>query len=270
MFVFPQPLFWSHVRSSGQKLVENDSRYGKVYHSASAADELNLLKEENGYMWQTHPRTKGSAGYPDAVKTWDHFKSDRFIGGSYQSLPVDQSQKRLCEERCFGLLDEMNNWNGPKYMLAEGDTYMKYPDDETYPELLVNYVKLNRVPKFTESWDPLLKAVRGGDYFVSSGEVLFRDWSVEGSGDKRTYTADLEWTFPLEFVELVWGDGQKVDRQVISATKLAPFGNQKFKIPFDAAGKKWVRFAAWDSAGNGAFTQPVMLQSAPTRAETNQ
>lgn len=85
------------------------------------------------------------------------------MGGSYQSLPVDQSQKRLCEERCFGLLDDMNNWNGPKYMIAEGDTYMKYPDDETYPELMVNYVKLDRVPKFTESWDPLLKAVRSGE-----------------------------------------------------------------------------------------------------------
>ena len=260
MFVFPQPLYWSHVRTGDQKFVENNGTYGKVYHSGSASDELNLLKEENGYMWQTHPRTKGSAGYPDAVRTWDHFKSDRFVGGSYQSLPVDQSQKRLCEERCFGLLDDMNNWNGPKYMIAEGDTYMKYPDDETYPELVVNYVKLDRVPKFTESWDPLLKAVRGGDYFVSSGEVLFRNWGIEGSGAKRTYTADLEWTFPLDFVELVWGDGQKTDRQIIPATKLAPFGNQKFKIPFDSTGKKWVRFAAWDSAGNGAFTQPVMLQ----------
>ena len=29
----------------------------------------------------------------------------------------------------------MNNWAGPKYMIAEGDTYMKYPDDETYPQL---------------------------------------------------------------------------------------------------------------------------------------
>ena len=260
MFVFPQPLFWSHVRTDGQQFQENDGKYGKVYHSGSAADELNLLKQQDGYMWQTHPRTKGSAGYPDAIRTWDHFNSDRFIGGSYQSLPVDQSEKRLCEQRCFGLLDDMNNWNGPKYMIAEGDTYMKYPDDETYPELLVNYVKLDRVPKFTESWSPLLKAVRAGDYFVSSGEVLFRDWGIEGSGPKRTYTADLEWTFPLDFVELVWGDGTTTNRQIISTTKLAPFGSQKFKIPFDATGKKWIRFAAWDSAGNGAFTQPVNLQ----------
>jgi len=62
------------------------------------------------------------------------------------------------------------------------------------------------------------------------------------------------------FVELVWGDGKKTERQVIPATQLAPLTNQTFKIPFDATGKKWVRFAAWDSAGNGAFTQPVMLE----------
>jgi hypothetical protein len=29
-------------------------------------------------------------------------------------------------------------------MLAEGDTYMKWPDDDTYPKLAVNYVKLDR------------------------------------------------------------------------------------------------------------------------------
>jgi hypothetical protein len=73
----------------------------------------------------------------------------------------------------------------------------------------------------------------------------------------------VEWTYPLEFVELVWGDGDKVERQEISATDLAPFGNHRFRIPFDATGKKWVRFAVWDSAGNGAFTQPVFTEPRP-------
>ena len=132
-------------------------------------------------MWQTHPRTKGSTGYPDAVRDKDFFQSDRFLGGSFQSLPVDLSEKRLCEERCFGLLDDMNNWAGPKYMLAEGDTYMKYPDDETFPQLMVNYVKLDRVPKFKDGWTPVVDALRAGDYFVTSGEVLFRNWRIEGA-----------------------------------------------------------------------------------------
>jgi len=37
-------------------------------------------------------------------------------------------------------------------------------------------------------------------------------------------------------------------------------GSHHFRIPFDATGKKWVRFAAWDSAGNGALAQPLHLR----------
>ncbi len=58
----------------------------------------------------------------------------------------------------------------------------------------------------------------------------------------------------------MWSDGKTVDRQIIDMTDMAPFSSHKFRIPFDAAGKKWVRFAVWDSAGNGAFTQPVHLK----------
>ena len=56
----------------------------------------------------------------------------------------------------------------------------------------------------------------------------------------------------------------KTERQVISATDLAPHGHRRFEIPFDATGKKWVRFAAWDTAGNGAMVQPIKLTAAPT------
>ncbi|MCU1263668.1 MAG: hypothetical protein JWO80_6553 [Bryobacterales bacterium] len=265
MFVFPKPLFFTHVKApakgpEGQPFEENLSPYGKVYHTTTAPTELNLLKQENGLVWQTHPRTKGSAGYPDAVREKDFFRSDRFLGGSFQSLPVDLSQKRLCEVRCLGLLDDMNNWTGPKYMVAEGDTYMKYPDDETFPQLVVNYVKLSQVPTFDDGWTPVLAAMRAGDYFVTSGEVLLRNSGIEGSGSKRTFNAEAEWTFPPEFAELVWSDGDKVDRQVIGLSDKAPFSAQKFRVPFDATGKKWVRFAVWDSAGNGAFTQPIHLK----------
>jgi len=41
------------------------------------------------------------------------------------------------------------------------------------------------------------------------------------------------------------------------ATDKPAFGKFKFDIPVEAEGKTWVRFAAWDSAGNGAITQPV-------------
>ena len=265
MFAFPQPVFFTHLKGkegtpAEQPFTETLAPYGKVYHTSTAGTELDLLQQENGLVWQTHPRTKGSSGYPDATRERDFFRSDRFLGGSFQSLPVDQSEQRLCEKRCLGLLDDMNNWGAPKYMLAEGDTYMKYPDDETFPQLMVNYVKLDRVPKFDQGWTPVLQSLRAGDYFVSSGEVLFRNWGVQASGAKKTYTAEVEWTFPPEFAELVWGDGTKVERQIIPLKNQSPFTSHKFSVPFDPAGKKWVRFAVWDSAGNGAFTQPVHLQ----------
>jgi hypothetical protein len=46
-------------------------------------------------------------------------------------------------------------------------------------------------------------------------------------------------------------------------TDLPPFGKKHFQIPFNAAGRKVVRFAAWEVATNGAFVQPIRLTSAP-------
>lgn len=261
MFLFPKPVYYTHAKPKEPlPFLEQKAPYGPVYHTTTAAQELDLLKKENALAWQTHPRTKGSTGYPDAIREEAFFRSDRFLGGSFQSLPVDLSEPRICQQRCFGLLDDMNNWGAPKYMLAEGDTYMKYPDDETYPQLMVNYVKLDRVPRYKDGWQPVVDALRAGNYFVTTGEVLLKNTNLEGSGSKRTYTAEAEWTFPPEFAELVTSDGDKVTREVISLTNLPPATTHKLKIPFDATGKKWVRFAVWDSAGNGAFTQPVHLQ----------
>ena len=243
-----------------QPYSEDIAPYGKVYHTSSPETEMRMLNDEHALMWQTHPRTKSSDGYPDAVKDKPHFLSDRFAGASFQSLPVDQSQKRLCEVRCLDLLDDMNNWDGPKYLIAEGDTYTKSPEDETYPQLDVNYVKLDRLPKFSDGWMPVLDALRAGNFFVTSGEVLLHDYSIQGTGAKRTFVIDVDWTWPAEFVELVWGDGKTTGREISSATSLAPFSTHRYRLPFDATGKKWIRFAAWDSAGNGAFTQPVHLQ----------
>lgn len=255
--VFPRPVYWTLVRNEGQSFVEQHPEYGKVYHVRDAKEELEMLRLENGYVWQAHPRTKGSSGYPDAIRDTPHFQSDRYLGASFQSLPADLSQSRLCEARCLGTLDDMNNWSGPKYLVAEGDTYAKYPDDETYPHLMVNYIQVAKLPAFGEDWSPITEAMRAGRFFVTSGEVLLRSVTVEG---RAAVTADVEWTFPLEFVEVVWGDGQQTARKIVSATDKAPHSASRFRIPVDLQGKKWVRFAAWDSAGNGAISQPVHLR----------
>ena len=165
------------------------------------------MKRENALVWQTHPRTKGSTGYPDKIRDADYLRSDQWLGTAFKALPVDLSQKRLGEVRCFGTLDDMNNWGRPKYMVGEVDTYKKFPDYDLYGDFNVNYVRLDRVPGF-DDWSAINRALRGGEFFVTTGEVLIPRWSVEGSGGSREVVAEVEWTFPLEFVEAVWGDGQ--------------------------------------------------------------
>ena len=259
----PKPVYFSHAepRPAGQPFEENDPKYGHVYHLGSPEDVLKMVEKEQGIFWTAHPRTKSSEGYPEVYKDTPFFQSDRFIGASWESLPVDLSEKRLCEVRCFGTGDDMSNWAPkPKYMIAEGDTYTKRPEDETYPQLSVNYLKLDKLPQAGESWSPIVEGIRSGNFYGTTGEVLFHNWGVEGSGAKSVYTANIEYTFPLEFAELVWSDGAKVDRQIISLTDTTPFGTKEFKIPFDATGKKWVRFAVWDSAGDGAYVQPIALK----------
>jgi hypothetical protein len=103
----------------------------------------------------------------------------------------------------------------------------------------------------------IVNVLKNGDYFVTSGEVLIPYFRLEGEGAERTVIAEVEWTFPLDFVEIVWGDGETVDRKVISTTELPPFGSKRFEIPLDVSGKKWIRFAAWDIATNGALVQPL-------------
>ncbi len=258
--MMPKPVYFSHAvpRPEGQAFEENDPVYGHVYHLSSADDVMKMVNKEQAILWTAHPRTKSSAMYPDEYKDKDFFLDDRFIGESWESLPVDLSQKRLCEVRCFGTNDDMSNWAPkPKFFLAEGDTYMKVPGDETYPMLAINYLKLDKVPAYNESWAPVVEGIHEGNFFGTTGEILFHKWGIEGSGAKSVYTANIEYTFPLEFAELVWSDGAKVERKIINLTDTEPFGTKSFRIPFDAAGKKWIRFAVWDSAGDGAWLQPV-------------
>ena len=261
--MMPKPVYFSHAtpRPAGQSFEEDDPVYGHVYHLGSIDDVMKMVNKEQSILWTAHPRTKSSAMYPDMYKDKDYFFSDRFIGESWESLPADPSQKRLCEVRCFGVNDDMSNWAPkPKFMLAEGDTYMKVPGDDTYPFLAINYLKLDKVPTYNESWSPVVEGIRSGNFFGTTGEILFHNWGIEGSGTNSVYTATFEYTFPLDFAELVSSDGTTVDRKIINLTGTEQFGTKTLRIPFDATGKKWVRFDVWDAAGDGAWLQPSRSQ----------
>ena len=117
----------------------------------------------------------------------------------------------------------MNNWTGPKYMIAEGDTYMKYPDDETFPQLMVNYVKLDRVPKFKDGWTPVLDKLAGGRLLRDQ-----RRGSVAQLGHRRhgreAYAIPRKRNGRSRRNSPSWcGATAKVDRQIISLTEMGPF-----------------------------------------------
>jgi hypothetical protein len=267
-----RPVFYLADRKVGGPLVESHPTYGKVYHLGSPADLMEMTERENALIFVPHPRSKGSTGFPDAVKDQPYFQHQNYRGFGYRwGMGIDASEKRLCEYRCMGLWDEVSNWMAglptpPKYMQAISEARSdigdrgRPPYDDTYGMSPVNYVKLDRLPTVDDR-SPLINALKHGDFFVTSGEVLIATYAMEGTGDEKTITADVEWTFPLDFVEVVWGDGQTTGRRIISTTDLPAFGTKRFKIPFHAAGKKWIRFAAWDVATNGAFVQPMKLET---------
>jgi hypothetical protein len=263
--LYPRPLFYSKQRKAEQPPVEQDTTFGKVYHLGSVDETQRMLEAENGYWYTAHPRTKSSAGYPDAYADKPFVANDRYLGIAFKpGMGMDLSENRLAAWRTFDAIDDLNNRYAdsrlkPKLLIGDVDTYQKWPHDDLFPGFTVNYLQLDRVPGPDEDWSPVLKALRDGKFFVTTGEIHIRNYGVKGAGAKRTVEADVDWTFPLEFVEVVSGDGKNVNRQEIRATDLAPMGTKHFSIPFDATGQKWVRFAVWDSAVNGALAEPVWL-----------
>jgi hypothetical protein len=263
-FQMPHPVYYAEGRQLNQPLVETLPKFGPVYRLGTADDVLEMMHREGIIAFMPHPRSKGSTGYPDAIKDTVRFRDPSFRGIGFRwGMGLDRSENRLCEERCLATLDDMNNWvadlpTPPKYLQAIAELYQQGPGDELYANAPVNYLHLPNLPE-PGNWKPIVDTLRRGDFFVTSGEVLIPNYAITRHGNAATISANVQWTFPLEFVEIVWGDGTKIGRQIVLATDLPPFGAHHFELPFDLAGKKWVRFAVWDSAGDGALVQPVKI-----------
>ena len=273
--LFPRPVYWVLNRGADQSFVETHPRYGKVYHVGSARDVLTLLEREQGLAWTAHPRIKSSTGFPDRYRNEAFFGSDRFLGAAWKAMPADLSHPRL-GVRVLDLGDDMANWGHEKYVLGEVDVFKIRPSHEQYAHMNINYVRLAKLPRFEDGWQPLLDALRGGRFFVTTGEVLISKFAVGGklSGEtldlsaarqpkptaKTTIEVALSWTFPLAFAEIVSGDGEKVYRQRVDLSDTSEFGDRTLRLDAELQGRSWIRFEVWDVAANGAFTPPVWLR----------
>ncbi len=254
--VFPKPVYWFMDRKPGEKLESSDGKYGRVWRVHSPEDIWAMVSKEGGYVYQTHPRTKGSTGYPDKIKDTFYFRDPRYLGTGWKAMPSDLSSPRL-GERAFRILDDMNNWGLHKRSIGEVDVFQLDATNELYGHMNVNYVRLPKLPSF-DNYGQMLDAVARGDYFVSTGEVLLPDVQVSPQGnDGLSVNADVNWTFPLNIAEVVWGDGTNTHHETIPLSATREFGDQKFTWKEKTPGWKWARVAVWDAAGNGAFTNPV-------------
>jgi hypothetical protein len=97
-----------------------------------------------------------------------------------------------------------------------------------------------------------------GEVVVSTGEVLLPEIDIKPESDGRIRVrARIRWTFPLQFAEIVWGNGKATERKLLPLDTTRPFGDSEFNWTVDAKDWKWARFAVWDVAANGAFINPV-------------
>jgi hypothetical protein len=270
MCLFPRPVYWTMVRGDEQPFVEDVPDYGRVYHVGSRGDMIRLLKEERGLAWTAHPRIKASSWTPDAFRHEDFFLAEYWLGGAWKALPGDLSREKQ-GERVLNLLDDMANWGQKKYILGEVDVFKLDHTHELYGHMNINYVRFDKLPKYTDSWQPVLDVLSRGQFFVTTGEILLPKFRVGGkeSGDvlrladegSPEIVAEMKWTFPLAFAEVVSGDGSKVYRERIDLSDTPSFGTRTLKLQPKLAGRKWVRFEVWDIAANGAFTQPVWIDN---------
>ncbi|MHC5539825.1 CehA/McbA family metallohydrolase domain-containing protein [Singulisphaera rosea] len=270
LYLFPKPVYWTMRRAPSEPFATRDPKRGTIHHVGSQEDMVRLLRQENGLAWTAHPRIKASNWAPDDYRHEAFYRDDHWLGAAWKAMPADLSRSRL-GERSLDLLDDMANWGSHKSVLGEVDVFKIDHTHELYGHMNVNYVRLDRLPRFDDDWQPILDAIRGGRFFVTTGEVLLRDFRAGGKSSGETLpvgadskvelTLEPDWTFPLKSVRWISGDGERTYHDEVDLAETEAFGRKTVATSLDLRGRRWVRAEAWDIAGNGAFTQPVWLSS---------
>lgn len=280
---FPRPVYWDwpdkkNLRKQKEQMVNGkfpefertDPELGTVYFVKTAEEMQALAEKENALVWTAHPRIKSSTGYPDRYQDEDYYLSPTFLGAAWKAMPANYADDRL-GRRVLDLLDDMNQWGEHKQILAEADLFALNPASELYGHANINYLKLDAVPTYEDGWAPVLDALRHRQYFSGTGDVLIRSLTYNGEefpaqisvsdAANLEIQADLQWTFPLSFAEIISGDGETIYRERIDLSDTPSFGEGTIiEQTLNLSDRTWVRFEVWDVAENGAFTQTVRIR----------
>lgn len=254
-YLFPKPVYFVKSREDNEPFVETIEPYGKVYRVGNSEEVYEMLKRENGIAHTAHPRVKGSKEYPDKYAQENFFLDDDvFAAVEWKAVPSDLSQPRL-GQRVFQLQDEMNQWGVNKKMIGAGDLFYLDSTSSIYSQMNVNYLKLDKIPD-PRNYPEVLDVIKKGDLWLSTGEVLLHSHFIT----ETQVTADIEWTFPLEFAEVIYNDGDQIKRHTISLAETTEHDRKQFTFPVDLSAATWARFEVWDVARNGAWTQTTWLK----------
>jgi hypothetical protein len=255
-YTFPKRVYFTGWSGQGGRdfkqtnVVSGGVTYPTVYQVGDAAHMQQLLEEEGGLAWVSHPRIKASRQQPDSFVNTSYFQSDTFLAGDWKAMPADLSKDRL-GFRGFQLMNDTAQWGYRKSMMGACDTFALNSTHEIYAHMNVNYLKLPAFPSKT-NWSSVVDCLRNGDFFTTTGELLIHSWNASTTG----VTATVEWYFPPAFAEITWGDASGVHTAKQWLKGGREFETNQIVIAANLSAANWVRFEVWDVARNGAFTQP--------------
>ena len=272
--MFPKNVYWSKVRQAGQPFTENVPGFGKVYHTGSTTDVQRCSMPRTATGSIRIRARRGPPGIPTRFCDKPWVKNDRYLGIAFKpAMGDDLSDPRMCAWRCFDAIDTMNN------------LYANTGSEAEVPDRRRRHVSQRARGRHLSGPSDQLREARsaaGPDRRLDADSQVDPQRRLLGQhrgdphqelrcrGHGRQADDDGGSRVDLSRSSSSKWSGETARRSIRrSSVRPTPraHGTKKISIPFDATGKAWVRLSVWDSAGNGAFVQPVWLN--PSRRTTD-
>ncbi len=156
-------------------------RSGRSITWETATTWSNCSSAKEAWPGRRTPGSRARAGLPTSSGT--SRSTSRTSGWGPRGRPCrPTSRSTSSASGALDLLDDMANWGQKKYLPGEVDVFKIDHTHELYGHMNINYIRLepDRLPRFDEGWQPVLDSLRAGRFFVTTGEVLIPEFTVNG------------------------------------------------------------------------------------------
>ena len=270
------PVYWTNDRNPGQPFVETDPVHGNVYHVGSGADMIEMVNARE------HPdlhaasalegidriprRDQGPPRIPGRRMARDRFPvghGARRIRAASLRLPLLAAARRH---------EQLGRQPAGAAEVRAGDR-RGLPAGARRRHLRQHARELREARRrpgtgrheSDRQRDAPRRLFLSARARCSSRRTRSRARATSARSS-RTSNGPSRWNLPRSS----GATGRRRTARSFRPPTWPAFGKKHFEIPFNAEGKAWVRFAVWDSAGNGAVVQPIKLTNLTTTAAVNQ